>query len=70
MKFEHHTLFVLPAYGRRYQTEEALRKDWEEGKDFKIVSGPYLSIRDQDKIKEIYAVAWGPDLKSPKVRLK
>lgn len=65
-------LFIIPAYGRRYQTEEALRKDWEDGKDFKILNGPYLSIRDQDQIDgEIYAVSWGISLKDwTKIKLK
>lgn len=34
------------AYGR-----EAKREDWEAGKDFKIVGGPYFSIRDVAQLK-------------------
>ena len=34
------------AYGR-----EAVESDWDNGKDFKIVSGPYCSIRDSAAIK-------------------
>lgn len=34
------------AYGR-----EAVESDWLQGKDFKIVSGPYCSIRDCEAIK-------------------
>ena len=34
------------AYGR-----EATESDWLQGKDFKIVSGPYCSIRDSAAIK-------------------
>lgn len=34
------------AYGR-----EAAESDWNNGKDFKIVSGPYCSIRDSEAIK-------------------
>lgn len=65
------TLFVIPAYGRRYETEEALRKDWTDGKDFKIIAGPYLFIRDQDQIEgEIYAVAWNFREEWNKVKLK
>lgn len=25
---------AIPAYGRDYQTEEAVREDWDQGKDF------------------------------------
>ena len=34
------------AYGR-----EAVESDWDNGKDFKRVSGPYCSIRDSAAIK-------------------
>ncbi len=39
-------LCLTGAYGR-----EALESDWLQGKDFKIVSGPYCSIRDSAAIK-------------------
>lgn len=39
-------LYAMGAYGR-----EARRSDWAAGKDFKIVGGPYFSIRDIDKLK-------------------
>jgi hypothetical protein len=45
-------LTLLPAYGRDYKSKEALVKDWEAGKDFKIATanhknhGAYTSIRD------------------------
>jgi hypothetical protein len=34
------------AYGR-----EANLQDWEDGKDFRIVGGPYFSIRDMDEMR-------------------
>jgi hypothetical protein len=34
------------AYGRSYATAEVAIRAWKEGKDFKIVDGPYTSIRD------------------------
>lgn len=43
------TEFIRPAYGRTYSTQEAVLKDWNDGKDFQIVDGPYTSIRDVDK---------------------
>lgn len=45
-------LFLEPAYGRRYETEEQAIKDWKDGKDFKIFGGPYCSIRDLAAIIE------------------
>ena len=39
-------LYLTGAYGR-----EATEADWDNGKDFKIVSGPYCSIRDSEAIK-------------------
>lgn len=41
---------VVPAYGRKYLTSEAARQDWKAGKDFKIVNGPYCSIRDLERL--------------------
>jgi hypothetical protein len=40
------TLTVVGAYGRA-----ANEQDWLEGKDFKVYSGPYFSIRDLEEIK-------------------
>lgn len=43
-------LLVRPAYGRRYLNNEAMRADWDGGKDFQIsLGGPYLSCRDVEK---------------------
>ena len=39
-------LYLTGAYGR-----EATEQDWKLGKDFKIVAGPYCSIRDCEAIK-------------------
>jgi len=37
---------LVPAYGRDYESLEALRKDWDAGKDFRTSGGPYCSTRD------------------------
>lgn len=37
---------LVGAYGR-----EATVEDWKAGKDFKIYSGPYCSIRDVKRMK-------------------
>ena len=34
------------AYGRVYTALAAVQKDFNEGKDFKTVGGPYCSCRD------------------------
>ncbi len=40
-------LYIVPAYGRKYQTQEQALQDWQAGKDFKVdCGGPYCSIRD------------------------
>ncbi len=46
-------LSLVPAYGRQYQTVSALLKDWQEGKDFRIVRGPYCSVRDVPKMLDL-----------------
>ena len=40
-------VYLEPAYGRKYSTQEAVLEHWHAGKDFKILGGPYLSIRDR-----------------------
>jgi hypothetical protein len=51
-------LMIMPAYGRQYNTSEEAKADWVAGKDFKIVNGPYLSVRDIDYIKDKYTSVW------------
>lgn len=48
----------MPAYGRQYKTSEQAKADWTNGKDFKIVNGPYLSIRDVKYLKDTYSSVW------------
>jgi len=48
-------LMIMPAYGRQYKTSEQAKTDWNAGKDFKIVNGPYLSIRDVNSLKDTYS---------------
>lgn len=45
-------LTATPAYGREYKDQEQVLKDWREGKDFRLVYGPYFSIRDLDALAE------------------
>lgn len=45
------TLILVGAYNRTYSSEEAVVTDWLGGKDFRIVSGPYCSIRDLEELK-------------------
>jgi len=39
-------LILTPAYGRDYNSKDAVLADWNAGKDFKIHNGPYCSKRD------------------------
>jgi hypothetical protein len=41
-------VYATGAYGR-----SAKRADWEAGKDFKFVAGPYFSIRDVPQMREM-----------------
>ena len=45
---------AVPAYGRIYPTEKDVLTGWNWGQDFRIVNGPYFSIRDLDAIKKDY----------------
>lgn len=51
---------LWPAYGRRYNTVEAMRSDWEAGKDFSMRpgSGPYTSIRDLGMLQMDGSSVW------------
>lgn len=40
------TMYLQTAYGRTYKNATACSQDWEDGKDFRIVGGPYCSNRD------------------------
>jgi len=48
------TLILCPAWGVTYGTLSQLQKGWHEGKDFKIIGGPYTSIRDIEKLLKDY----------------
>ena len=50
--------YVRGAYGRKYVTIDAANKDWQSGKDFKILSGPYCSIRDFTLLDTVYVLDW------------
>lgn len=43
---------LVGAYGRHYDSKKSALRDWTEGKDFKIKSGPYCSVRDIDYLLE------------------
>lgn len=46
-------IVLKPAYGREYKTIEEAEHDWNAGKDFKILQGPYCSIRDMELLKDM-----------------
>ena len=47
-----YNLILLPAYGRRYETNSEALADWNAGKNFRIVAGPYTSKRDVFRLAE------------------
>lgn len=42
------TITLLGAYGRTYISKAKALDDWQNGKDFQVLDGPYCSIRDMD----------------------
>jgi len=44
-------LILVPAYGHKYDSKEAMIKGWVTGKDFRIITGSYCSIRDISRLK-------------------
>lgn len=51
-------LNLIPAYGRVYNTKEEAVKDWMDGKDFKIINGPYCSVRDSINLRLDCSSLW------------
>ncbi len=47
-------LVATPAYGRILGDINMAKNAWDWGQDFKIVDGPYFSIRDLERIKKDY----------------
>lgn len=47
-------IILVPAYGRKYETLEEVKKDFYEGKDFRIFDGPYCSERDAKSMLSEY----------------
>lgn len=47
-------LTLIGAYGRAYTETSRAAIDWKAGRDFKIVNGPYCSIRDIERMKRIH----------------
>ena len=58
---------VMPAYGRQYKTSQEAYAAWKSGKDFKIVNGPYCSVRD---IQKLHASSVWVDLVTTLVRVE
>lgn len=46
-------ILIVGAYGRKYISLDEAKADWEAGKDFRIVHGPYCSIRDTELFKSM-----------------
>jgi hypothetical protein len=48
-------LFLTAAYGRKYETAKQALIAWYEGADFKIVDGPYCSVRDYEQMLQDFS---------------
>jgi hypothetical protein len=46
-------IILIGAYGRNYFSENLVLDDWHAGKDFKIVGGPYCSVRDIAQLHQL-----------------
>lgn len=46
-------IVLLPAYNRVYETLDQAEHDWNEGLDFKILKGPYCSVRDSELLQQM-----------------
>lgn len=51
-------IVLVPAYGRTYNTTEEVQAAWDNGLDFRILNGPYCSIRDATTIKKDFGAAY------------
>jgi hypothetical protein len=51
-------LELIPAYGRVYLTKEDAVKDWMAGRDFKVINGPYCSVRDATNLRLDCSSVW------------
>lgn len=48
-------IFLVAAYGRTYKTREQVLDAWRSGRDFKIVDGPYCSVRDYELLTQDFS---------------
>ncbi len=67
--FEFHCVVVMPAYGRKYSEPLEMLKDWNDGKDFKVLGGPYCSKRDTPFFKKIEMKVIRLYQETPKINL-
>jgi hypothetical protein len=51
-------LELIPAYGRVYLTKEDAVNEWMAGRDFKVINGPYCSVRDATNLRLGYSSVW------------
>lgn len=59
-----HYIEVVPAYGRDYKNQKAVREDWEANKDFRdTLSGSYINKADADRLGFSVIVRYAKRLK-------
>ena len=52
------TINVVSAYARKYDSIVSAKEDWDLGKDFKIVGGPYINKSDWSEYRESDTVVY------------
>jgi hypothetical protein len=51
--------YLLPAYGRKYRSQEEIIDAWETGQDFRLQGNSlYCSIRDLDALSNVADVLY------------
>ena len=58
-------LDIVPAVWYSGNNED-LYDMWCKGRDFKMIKGPYLSVRDVESLKKEYHIVWLCDHKTQK----
>ena len=56
-------MILIPAYGRSYSTKASMLADWNSGKDFKILNGPYCSVKDIEGLRDMASTITLQDLR-------
>ena len=51
-------IVLVPAYGKTCNTHEEVQEAWDTGRDFRILNGPYCSIRGKTRLQKDFHAAY------------